>query len=191
MTPVAVCPSAMTHAPVSVAASITAAGDIRFANASTSASTSRPSASVLMISMNFPFDACTTSPGFIASPDGMLVVEPMRPTTLTGSSNRPIASMAPSTPAAPHMSNFIHSMPCAGLIEMPPESKQRPLPTSTMGFAPFTPFWCSSMMSRGSCVVPCATARNEPIFASCIAARPITVVCMPSRLAMSRAVSAR
>ena len=140
MTPVAVWPSAITHAPVSVAASITAAGDIRFANASTSASTSRPSASVLMISMNLPFDACTTSPGFIASPDGMFVVEPMRPTTLIGSSNRPIASMAPSTPAAPHMSNFIHSMPCAGLIEMPPESKHSPLPTSTIGFASFAPF---------------------------------------------------
>ena len=84
-------------------------------------------------------DACTTSPGFTAVPDGMFVVEPMRPTTLTGSSSRPIASIAPSTPAAPHMSNFIHSMPCAGLMEMPPESKQRPLPTSTTGFAPFAP----------------------------------------------------
>src|SRR5687768_8702832 len=103
ITPVAVCPSAITHAPVNVAASTTAAGLNRFAYTRTSASTSRPSASVLMISMCLPFDARTTSPGFTAVPGGMLVVAPISPTTFTGSSRRAIASNAPSTPAAPHV----------------------------------------------------------------------------------------
>src|SRR5262249_31284369 len=179
MTPVAVCPSAMTHAPVRVAASTTADGEKRFAYVNTSASTRRPSASVLMISMYLPFEAWTTSPGFTASPDGMFVVEPMRPTTLMGSSNRPIASIAPRTPAAPHMSNFIHSMPCAGLIEMPPESKQSPFPTSATGCALAAPLRYSMAMSFGSCDVPCATERNDPIFSACISARPSTVIFMP------------
>ena len=36
---------------------------------------------------------------------------------------------APNTAAAPHMSNFISSMPGGGLSEMPPVSKVMPLPT--------------------------------------------------------------
>src|SRR5688500_19405295 len=66
----------------------------------------------------------------------MLVVAPIRPTTLRGSFIRQIASNAPSTPAAPHISNFMSSIDCAGLIEIPPLSKHSPLPTSVTGFAP-------------------------------------------------------
>ena len=39
-----------------------------------------------------PVDAVTTSPGLTAVPDGMLVVAPKTPTTLTGSARRAIAS---------------------------------------------------------------------------------------------------
>ncbi len=41
-----------------------------------------------------------------------------------------MARMAPIMVAAPHMSYFIFSMPSAGLMLMPPESKVMPLPTS-------------------------------------------------------------
>jgi len=44
-----------------------------------------------------------------------------------------IARIVPKTLAAPHMSNFMWSMSCAGLSEMPPVSKVIPLPTSTTG----------------------------------------------------------
>ena len=121
----------------------------------------------------------------------MLVVEPTRPTTFTASPRRAIASMAPSTPAAPHMSYFIHSMLAAGLMEIPPESKHSPLPTSTTGLPFLGPFRYSSAMSLGSCGVPWATARNDPIPSFSMSARPSTVHGKPCRLAMSRAVSAR
>ena len=53
------------------------------------------------------------------------------------------------------MSNFIHSMPCAGLIEIPPESKQSPFPTRAIGAAPLSPpRRYSSTMSFGSSGVP-------------------------------------
>ena len=65
----------------------------------------------------------------------MFSVLAIRPTTFTLGLSRPIASMVPSTPAAPDMSNFMPSMLCAGLIEMPPESKVTPFPTSTTGGA--------------------------------------------------------
>ena len=42
------------------------------------------------------------------------------------------------TAAAPPMSDFMSSMPAAGLIEMPPESKVMPLPTrATLVLAPW------------------------------------------------------
>ena len=44
-----------------------------------------------------------------------------------------VALKAPYTAAAPAMSHFMSSMPWAGLIEMPPVSKQMPLPTSASG----------------------------------------------------------
>ena len=50
--------------------------------------------------------------------------------TFTGVLSRAMAVTAASTAAAPPMSDFIASMPGAGLIEMPPLSKVIPLPTS-------------------------------------------------------------
>src|SRR3981189_207781 len=50
---------------------------------STSASTSRPSASVLMISMVWPDIDVTISPGRCALPSGMFSTRPMAPTALT------------------------------------------------------------------------------------------------------------
>ena len=53
-----------------------------------------------------------------------------QPVTATGSSSRAAARTVCSTAAAPAMSDFMASMPAAGLIEMPPESNVMPLPTS-------------------------------------------------------------
>src|SRR3989454_4001933 len=133
--PIATCPSATTTAPVSVAASITAAGLKRRAYESASHRMSRPSASVLMISMVLPRWLLTTSPGFTAVPDGRFSVAGIRPTTFTFGLSTPRTSNAPSTAAAPDMSYFMSSMLCAGLIEMPPESNVTPLPISAIGAA--------------------------------------------------------
>ena len=117
-------------APVSVAMSTSRSAPWATACARQSASTSRPSASVLMISIVTPLDAVTTSPGRIARPEGMFSVAPTTATTRTGSSSRAIASTAPSTAAPPDMSNFISNILFAGLIEMPPVSNVTALPTS-------------------------------------------------------------
>ena len=99
--------------------------------------------------------------------------------------------MAPSTAAAPHMSNFMNSIFSAGLMEMPPVSKQSPFPTRTIGASPFFPWRYSIATRRGSCGVPCATDRNEPIPSFSISSRPSTVMPIRWRLAISCAVSER
>ena len=63
-------------------------------------------------------------------PDGMFSARQSQPVTATGSSRRAAAMTVCSTAAAPAMSDFMASMPSAGLIEMPPESNVMPLPTS-------------------------------------------------------------
>ena len=49
--------------------------------------------------------------------------------TATGSRRRAAASTVAATAAAPAMSHFIVSIPVAGLMQSPPESKVMPLPT--------------------------------------------------------------
>src|ERR1043166_5926476 len=133
--PIATWPSATTTAPVSVAMSITAAGLKRRAYESASHRIRRPSASVLMISIVLPRWLFTTSPGLTAVPEGRFSVAGMTPTTLSRGLSRPSAANVPSTAAAPDMSNFMSSMFCAGLIEIPPESNVTPFPTSATGGA--------------------------------------------------------
>ena len=77
------------------------------------------------------------SPGRIASPSGMFSTSPITPTTLALAFRVASACRRPTTQAAPPMSPFMSSMPAAGLIEMPPESKQTPLPRTTTGLARF------------------------------------------------------
>ena len=191
--PIATCPSATTTAPVSVAASITAAGLKRRAYESASHRMSRPSASVLMISMVLPRWLLTTSPGFTAVPDGRFSVDGITPVTLSLGFSRPSTSNVPSTAAAPDMSNFMSSMFCAGLIEIPPESNVTPLPISAIGAASaaLPAPWYSSTMNRGSSCVPCATASSAPMPSAFIAARSSTVMPKPCRWASWRAWSAR
>src|SRR5437867_2755838 len=163
MAPIATWPRATTTAPVSVAMSSTAAGLKRRTNDSASHRIRRPSASVLMISIVLPKWLFTTSPGFTAVPDGRFSVAGMRPTTLSFGLRAPSTSNVPSTAAAPDMSNFMSSMFCAGLIEIPPESNVTPFPTRTMGGAASPAPRYSSTMKRGSCSVPCATASSAPM----------------------------
>ena len=92
--------------------------------------TRRPSASVFSTSTVVPPRMVSTSDGRWAVPDGMFSARQSQPVTATGSSRRAAAMTVCSTAAAPAMSDFIASMPAAGLIEMPPESNVMPLPTS-------------------------------------------------------------
>src|ERR1700676_1813429 len=88
-----------------------------FVYQSASASTKRPSASVLMISMVWPDIDFTMSPGRCAAPSGMFSTRPMTPTTLARALRAASACIKPTTQAAPAMSPFMSSMPPAGLIE--------------------------------------------------------------------------
>ena len=103
-------------APVNVARSTMRRGlNCSWAYQSTSASTRRPSASVLSTSMVCPDMLVTMSPGRCAVPDGMFSVSPIRPTALTAALRAASASIRPATQAAPPMSPFMSSMPAAGL----------------------------------------------------------------------------
>ena len=66
------------------------------------------------------------------------------------------------------MSMVISSMPCAGLIEMPPVSKTTPLPQSASGAASPPPFHCITTTFVGLSE-PCPTAKSVrmPSSASC------------------------
>ncbi len=93
-----------------------------------SARISRPSASVFVISIDFPAMLITTSPGLIAVPLGMFSTVGMMPVTRSGSSSSDAARNAPRTAAAPDMSYFMRSMSSRGLRLIPPVSKVTPLP---------------------------------------------------------------
>ena len=55
------------------------------------------------------------------------------------------------------MSPFMSSMPDAGLIEMPPVSKQTPLPMNATGGVPFLPPFQRMTTMRLGCSEPCPT----------------------------------
>ena len=57
----------------------------------------------------------------------------------TGSFSRAIAMVAAQTAAAPLISDFIASMPLAGLSARPPESNVIPLPTKAYFFLALAP----------------------------------------------------
>ena len=115
---------------MSVARSMIFAAPLSTVTHSTSASTSRPSASVLWTSIVLPLRAVSTSPSLYADGPVMFSTSPIRPITLTGSLSRAMACIAPSTVAAPDMSHFIVSIESVGLSDRPPESNVTPLPTN-------------------------------------------------------------
>ena len=127
-------PSATMIAPVRVARSTMNFGLKRsWQYQSTSASTRRPSASVLMTSMVWPDMRGHDVAGALGVAVGHVLDEAEDADGvdlgLAGGERMHQAGDA----AAPPMSPFMSSMPAAGLIEMPPVSKQTPLPTKATG----------------------------------------------------------
>ena len=106
----------------------------------------------------------TISPGFTARPSGLFSQVGTRPTRLILSCERAAKSIAASTVAAPHMSNFISSIDGGSFSEMPPVSKVTPLPTSTRGGRLRGAPRYSSTMKRGGSALPRVTASRHPIF---------------------------
>ena len=129
-------PSATMQAPVRVAVSMIDRGSFSARYASASASTSRPSASVLSTSEVFPPRCTSTSPGLGRGPARhVLAATGSRRSTFTFGLSRAIARIVARIEAAPPMSSFIDSMFFASLIERPPESNAMPLPVSAIGVA--------------------------------------------------------
>ena len=156
------------HAPVSVAVSMITLGFFSARKASESARTSRPSASVFRTSDVVPPRCLSTSPGRIADPLGMFSAEGIAAITLIFGLSNAIARIVARIDAAPPMSDFIHSIPVASLIESPPESNAMPLPVSAIG-EPFPPPEYLSSISRGGRTLPCptpSTPPNPPFFSS-------------------------
>mmetsp|Transcript_53031 Transcript_53031/g.79231 ORF Transcript_53031/g.79231 Transcript_53031/m.79231 type:complete len:204 (-) Transcript_53031:1170-1781(-) len=129
-TPAIFFPSDTMQAPVSVESSmIFSQSSSLSAKTRASARVNRPSASVLPISIVFPFDAVRMSLGTYAFP---LIIfshaATMKCASTPSGAMAPIARAAPSTAADPPQSNFINSI-IPVLILYPPVSNNRPLPT--------------------------------------------------------------
>mmetsp|Transcript_1970 Transcript_1970/g.6835 ORF Transcript_1970/g.6835 Transcript_1970/m.6835 type:complete len:217 (-) Transcript_1970:993-1643(-) len=149
-------PSATRAAPVSVAKSMHRSLPSSAASARASASTSLPSASVLVISVVSPFLEVITSPGRMALPPTLFSTAG---TSTRKRTRRFVAMMSMASPRAwapPAMSFFISFMVGPVLMFRPPVSKHTPLPTMyTRGSDSSSPQ--ASLMSLGS--LPGSAAR--------------------------------
>ncbi len=125
------------------------------------------------------------SPGLVALLPGMFSAAAMMPTTLIGSCISASASMVPSTLAAPHMSNFISSMPAPGFRLMPPVSKVMPLPTSAWGFSSSSPPRYSITISCEGWALPLPTASSAFMPSSAICSSSSTLTCNSSNSSAS------
>ena len=88
------------------------------------------------------------------------------------------------------MSPFIRHISSPGLIEMPPESKVTPLPTSTSVGRSARSALCPRMISFGSCSDSSATAMKMPMPSALHSARPSTSKLRPVARASASARSA-
>ena len=138
-----------------VARSIHALGlNCFWAYQSKSANTSRPSASVFIISIVSPFRDLITSPGRVAFPEGIFSTNPTIPTTFAFAFLSAKTFITPPTTPAPPMSIVMSSMPLAGFIEIPPVSKTTPLPTNANGEQP--------ELSPSQCIITTFDSLSEP-----------------------------
>ena len=180
-------PSATTMAPVRVESSTMACGlNFSWAYHMASHRISRPSASVLITSTVWPDMLLTTSPGLCALPSGMFSTSAQIPITLARALRPAISRIAPVTAPAPPMSHFISSIPPAGFREMPPVSKQTPLPIRATGawdFGPAIQRMTRSWDSRG---LPWPTPSSTCMPSFFISASPRISIFTPS-LESSRA----
>ena len=78
------------------------------------------------------------------------------------------------------MSHFMSSIPDAGFKEMPPVSKQTPLPTKAIGFSPRFPPFQRITTNLLSLEDPCPTPRSAPIPNFDISFSPSTSTLRPS-----------
>ena len=113
-----------------------------------------------------PLSARTTSPGRVECGPGMFSTAGARARSGVPGARRATVSIAAMTVAAPVLSIFISSIRSAGLIEMPPESKQTPLPTiarcrPSESFSPALPERITII--RGGLSLPRPTAMNMPM----------------------------
>ena len=120
------------------------------------------------------------SPGRCALPSGMFSTRPMAPTALTFALRAASACIRPTTQAAPAMSPFMSSMPAAALIEMPPVSKQTPLPMKATGCSPRLPPFQRMITMRPGRVEPCATPSSAPMPSLVMALTSSTSTSTPS-----------
>ena len=158
------------------------------ANASASASTSRPSASVLLISTVSPLREVRMSPGRNALPDTAFSTAGISTRSCTC---RPVAMIIcakPSTAAAPPMSFFIKPMEAPGLRFSPPVSKHTPLPTS-VSRGPVSPHRRS--ISRGARSAARPTVWIIGKFCSRRASPVITSMLAPCAAASAAAAASR
>ena len=116
-------------APVSVATSSRCVAPSRRAYHIASASTRRPSASVFVISIVFPFAARRMSPGRNEVPLTRFSAAATTVRIRTCSSSSAIAAVAAITAAPPAMSPFMSYIFSAGFREIPPASNVIALPT--------------------------------------------------------------
>ncbi len=192
--PLTRCPNARATAPVSVATSTTWVAPRRSAYVMASPRMRRPSASVLMTSTVLPFSAVTMSPGRVECGPGMFSTAGATTRRGVPGARRATVAAAASTVQAPVLSVFISSIRSAGLMEMPPESKQTPFPTSARwrpraSFSPSPPERITIM--RGGLALPRPTARNMPIPSSAARTSSMTSIQRPWAAAIARASSAR
>ena len=134
------------------------------------------------------------SPGLDAPPPGMFSTAGARARIGSPGDSLATVAMAAITVHAPVLSIFISSIRSAGLMLMPPESKQTPLPTiatvrPSLSFAPSSPE--RSTISRGGLWLPCPTARNIPMPSSAARFSSMTSIVRPASSAIARASSAR
>ena len=118
------------------------------------------------MSTSLPFIALTMSPGRVECGPGMFsTAGAMASSGVPGASSATVA-MAEITVQAPVLSIFMSSMRSAGLMQIPPESKQTPLPTMARclpraSFCPALPERITII--RGGLSLPRPTAMNMPM----------------------------
>ena len=134
------------------------------------------------------------SPGRVAPPPGMFSTAGATASSGSPGDRRATVAMAAITVHAPVLSIFISSMRSPGLMLIPPESKQTPLPTiarcrPSASFSPSPPERITII--RGLFALPCPTARNMPMPSSAARFSSTTSIESPLAAAISLASSAR
>ena len=108
------------------------------------------------------------SPGLTDLPDNIFSADGITPKISTGKLDFAAAKIVPATTAAPDISAFISAILFEGFIEIPPESKVTPFPTSAIFFLFLFLFFTgeiySSTIKRGGFSLPIPMAVKPPIF---------------------------